>query len=260
MLTFAQFIIEDVSFTPDSDDPTERKGWMSPRGEAHYFNPNDHHAFNPHPTIKKTIDKITHNASTKCKDRSPEGRDAILQSQRRGLARFGKKGDTFFAHYDHNSPGGTQAALHALRDLHPAKGERIVINHKPWTHTGSKSANDKEFRSASEAAAHIRKMHPHRLDESKHEETYAWYDHPYHGIMIKKHEGNNGAHHILAARHHFEIDSAPRGALHVNTKKKSTHMVHYPNTPKPVTRDLESVLRQKLNIPQNYKPTPKAYD
>ena len=96
------------------------------------------------------------------------------------------------------------------------------------------------------------------VTEAQHEQTYAWYDHPYHGILIKKHEGNNGAHHILAARHHFEIDDAPRGALHVNAKKKSTHLVHYPQTDRPKTPDLENVLRQKLNIPQHFRPTPKT--
>ncbi len=180
MLTFFQFIIlEDVSYTPDSTDTTERKGWSSPHGPVHYFDRNDHHAFNPHPEIKSTIDKITHNASTKCKDRSPEGREAILQAQRRGYARFGKKGDTYFVHYDHKAPDATHAALKALRELRPAHGERIVINHRPWLHNGSTTANDKEFRSASEAAKHIHKMHakahPKMVYEAKHNEAPGFY-------------------------------------------------------------------------------------
>lgn len=159
MLTFFQFVLSEgeVSWTPDYHDPTERKGWMSPKGVAHYFDANDHHAFNPHPGFKKANDKITDHASPKSKDRSEAGRKAITHGLTHGFARFGKKFDTHFVHYDRDAKGGTSAALKALHDLAPSHGERIVISHKPW---GSNTkTHEHEFHSPGQAAQHIMKLH-----------------------------------------------------------------------------------------------------
>lgn len=154
MLTFLQFVLlEDKSWSPDSTDPTDTKGWMNAKGVGHFFNPNYHHAFNPHPDVAKQVNRITHNSPLDSKERSDEGKAAINYAHKKGLARIGKKFGVHFVNFDHRAKGGVQAALYGLKALNPSMGDNIVVSHNPWYPKA-----DKSFSSPSAAAEHIRRF------------------------------------------------------------------------------------------------------
>ena len=123
----------------------QQKGWMTPKGNAHIFNPDTHHASNLHPAIQ---------------DQHPDKKGAVGFAQSiHGHARFGQFGGSHYIHYDAKAPGGTKAALHALDHLNPHSGHEVCISHIPWSDKNLQNYGDKSFSDVEAAKKHIRKMH-----------------------------------------------------------------------------------------------------
>jgi hypothetical protein len=153
MKTFLQFITEEGfgSLPPyrfTTDVHSHIKGWMSPKGIVHYFNAEEEHNRNVHPDLERKV----------------ASGSLVSASLKHGYARFGQDGNELYVHYNHKTKGGTQAALHALKELKPRPFNSIVITHKPWNHI-TQSNDDKSFTSPSEAIKHIHKMHPKSIHE-----------------------------------------------------------------------------------------------
>jgi len=153
------------------------KGWMSPSGKAHIFNPDNHHAFNIHPEIKskvhKTVAKLvgkqnaTQRPNSDWDKHEGIGMIALNHAMTHGHARFGTIGGQHFVHFDRKAPGGKTAAAAALRYLKPHHhDDEIAITSKPVKATLSKDKtrvrvawpadkDDKIYNKRSQAAAHI---------------------------------------------------------------------------------------------------------
>lgn len=141
--------------SPLSEDPemygSKRaviKGWMSPNGVAHLFDPHEEHADNIHPDLEGKVKSSTgdfHQMGT-----------ALAGSMAHGYARFGSFYGDPFIHYDHRSKDGIKSAQHALRYLAPTVGSSINITTLPWGKRFNKNAHEKYFESPSKAAAFLR--------------------------------------------------------------------------------------------------------
>jgi len=132
---------------PDQSRLTvEEKGWMSPKGKA--FEVTKEHSEELHPAIEKKVkaELVKFPKTTSLK---------IEAAQRKGYARYGTSHDgSVYIHFDENAPGGTNAALHALRHLKPKFGDGIYITHKPGLNVEMR--DEKIFDSPGKAAEHIR--------------------------------------------------------------------------------------------------------
>jgi hypothetical protein len=89
------------------------KGWMSPSGKAHMFNPDQEHADNWHPSYR--------------------GKRGIHSAQDAGYVRFSslpsKDGiPNHYINYSTKHPKGKMTALMALRHIKPGHGDRVVTN------------------------------------------------------------------------------------------------------------------------------------
>ena len=145
LLTFAEYILSE---SLDHD----YSGWVSPTGNVHKFHVRDEHVNNHHPDIRKAV------RAEMTRKRTPYDTGANLDAaMRRGYARIRKNGSDHIVHYDHNSKGGKEAALHGLAHMKPGHGNQITVTHTPWTKEYDPN-DDQDFHKASAAAAHIRKI------------------------------------------------------------------------------------------------------
>ena len=146
-----------VGVTPDTGavKTASMKGWMSPKGEVHWFR--GQHAYEiPFEIYRQVEDEMKKKFPKKKRNLEWEEKwAAVAIAQGMGYARMGQEGSRYvYIHYDKDAPGGKEAALHALQYLKPKLGMEIRIETKPGTQ--SLWENNHVFDSPGLAAQFIR--------------------------------------------------------------------------------------------------------
>ncbi len=139
-------IINEASL---ADYTPTQKGWMSPTGKPHIFDPTDEHSWNHHPDFLKSI-----------KAGPKQNYHHLEKAQKAGYTRFTSQaklptGPAHYIHFDPNSEGGAHSAMHTLKYLKPEHNSEITIDPIPGA-ASSKTGSERTFNSVGHAAHHIR--------------------------------------------------------------------------------------------------------